>query len=502
MLPSPYGSFQNNFNPFQSNANPGTTGFIYQSLLYFNTVGSEQYPQLATDYSWSADNKTMTVNLQPNAKWTDGQPFTSKDVVFTFNELKQYPAADTNGVWQELTDVKANGDNQVVFTFKQVDVPFAVYVLGTYIVPEHIWSSLGDPTKASTTQPVGTGPFTLDTFTSQGYKLKANPDYYLGQVPVSEISIPAYSSNDSADLALAQGQVDWGGLFIPNIDKVYTSKSDNNKYWFPPSNVVMLYTNLKDPTLSSLPVRQAISAAIDRNEIVQKAEDGYAKPASPTGLVLPTYQDWVDPSLNNPTFTTDAAQAQKYLTDAGYKKGSDGIYAKNGKKLSLTLQVVSGWSDWDTTASLIAQQLKKVGIDVKVQQEQYGAYFSNMTAHKFQLAISWTNVGPSPYYLYSNMLRTGVQWNLEQWSNPATDKALADFSGTTDKTAQQQAIYKLENTMAKQLPSIPLFYGPYWYEYNTSRYTGWPTASDPYVTPPPFSWPAPAIVVMHLKPVQ
>lgn len=459
---------------------------------------------LAASYSWSSDNKTLVVKLQPNAKWTDGQPFTSKDVVFTFNLLKQYPAADSNGVWKQLSGVTANGDNEVDFQFNTVNVPFASYVLGTDIVPEHIWSSVGDPTKASLTSWVGTGPYTISKFSSQGYTFQANPNYYLGKPPVNEIQVPAYNGNDSADLALAKGQVDWGGVMIPSVDSTYGAKSPNNKHWYPPSNVIMLYTNLKDPVLSALPVRQAISTAIDRQEIADKGEYGYTKPASATGLVMPNNQSWLDPSLSSSQtdFTTNQAAAVKILTDAGYKKNSQGIFmSPSGKPLSFTLQVVSGWSDWDASCALIAQQLKAIGIDVQVQQEQFGAYMSNLQGHKYQLAISWTNTGATPYFLYENMLNSSGGWNLEQYNDPATDKILNDFSQTTDQTQQQQDIYKLEKIMINQLPSIPLFYGPYWYDYNDSRFTGWPDSTNPYITPTPYSWPAPAIVVMNLKPV-
>lgn len=503
MLPSPYGSFQNNFNPFNASANPGTNGFIYQPLYYLDPVSGKSFPMLAASYSWSSDKKTLIVKLQPNAKWTDGQAFTSKDVVFTFNLLKKYATADTNGVWKQLSSVTPKGNHEVDFQFKTVNVPFASYVLGTDIVPEHLWASVGDPTKATFTKWVGTGPYTLSQFSAQGYTFTANADYYLGKPPVNQIQVPAYNGNDSADLALAKGQVDWGGVMIPSVTSTYAAKSPNNKYWYPPSNVIMLYTNLKNPVLSALPVRQAISMAINRQEIAVKGEYGYTKPASATGLVLPNNQAWMDASLSSSQtdFSYNPSGAIKVLQNAGYKKNSSGIFVSpSGQPLTFTLQVVSGWSDWDASSALIAQQLQKIGIQVTVQQEQFGAYMSNIQGHKYQLAMSWTNVGPTPYYLYENMLSSSGNWNLEQYSNPSTDAVLTNFSQTTNQTQQQQDIYKLEKVMINQLPSIPLFYGPYWYDYNDSRFTGWPSAQNPYITPTPYSWPAPAIVVMNLKP--
>jgi peptide/nickel transport system substrate-binding protein len=503
MVPAPYGSFQDNFNPFQTTANPGTDGFIYEPLFYYNLVGPEKYGLLGKDMSWSNGNKTLTVTLRDNAKWTDGQKFTSKDVVFTFDLLKKNPAFDTSGVWQELADVKADGDYKVVFDFKKPDVPFAMYVLQTYIVPEHIWKNIQDPKKTNNEKPVGTGPYILDSFSSQDYKFKANPDYYLGKPPVPEIDIPAYSSNDSANLALAKGQADWSSQFIPNIKNVYVSKSPNNHYWFPPNNNVQVIPNLKNPILSQPVVRKAISLAIDRDALIKKAEYGYPHAANPTGVLLPIMKDWLDPNLpkQDTEFTYDQKQAQKLLEDAGYKKNGSGVFeTPDGKPLSFTLQVVAGWTDWDMAAQMIAQDLQKVGIKVQVQQQQYGGYMSMLQDHKFDLAMYSSGTGPNPYYIYKTTFGTNGPQNYEQFSNATVDKELQAFSSTTDANTQKQAIYRIEKVVAEQLPTIPLFEGPTWYEYNDSKYTGWPDANNPYVTPAAWAWPAPEIVVMHLKP--
>ncbi|WP_155836256.1 ABC transporter substrate-binding protein [Alicyclobacillus herbarius] len=444
--PGVSGDFQNVFNPFQSSMAPGTNGLIYESLFYFNPVGSQQYGLLASSYKWSNGNKTLTVQLRHNVTWTDGKRFTAKDVTFTFDLLKKYPATDTNGIWNQLTSISAQGDYEVTFHFKQPNVPFAWYILGTPIVPEHIWSGLGDPTKAVVQKPVGTGPYELSSFSPQVIKYQANNAYYLGRPRVKTVEMLAYASNDAETMALVKRDVDWSGIFIPNIDSVYTSKDPNNRHWFPPNDVVMLYANLNDPLLKQLPVREAISLGINRQELVQKAEDGYVDVASPTGLVLPNNQDWVDPKLKNTKFTYDPKKAVQILEKAGFKKNSQGIVVSpSGQELSFTLQIVPGWSDWNTACSLIASQLRNIGINVQVQGEQAAAYTSNLTNHKFQLAVSWTVAGPSPYYLYKNLLGSNGGWNIEQWKDSGTDKVLQDFAATTNKGRQTTDIYSLEH---------------------------------------------------------
>jgi hypothetical protein len=309
-----------------------------------------------------------------------------------------------------------------VFQFKRPDVPFETYVLGAYIVPQHLWKNLGDPAKVVLAKPVGTGPYLLNSFNPQNYTYTANDQFWGGVPPVKNLDYPAYASGDATDLGLAKGQIDWGGLFMQNIQQLYAAKSPYNHYWFPPGNVVMLYTDLKDPLLSQLPVRQAISLAINREQLYKLGEYGYAPVASPTGLVLPNNQAWLDPGLppSDLPFSFDPTKAVQILEKAGFKKNSQGIFEKGGRPLSLTLQVVAGWPDWDTDCQLIQEQLQKIGIQVKVEEDQYGAYYNNLTAKtpQYQLAISWTNVGPTPYFLYQNMLSPKGNFNVERLNDP------------------------------------------------------------------------------------
>ncbi len=506
IVPSPTGNFQDNFSPFQGNQNYGTGGLIYQTLFYYNTLGPQVYPLLGVNSKWSNGNKTLTVNLQPKARWSDGKAFTSADVVFTFNLLKQYPAADTNGDWQQLQSVKAAGPHTVVFHFKTADVPFAWYVLGqTYIVPQHIWAKLGNPAKVAMTTPIGTGPYVLSDFSPQVYHMKTNPYFYGPKPAVTNLEFPAYSGNDSADMALAKGDIAWSGIFIPNIRQIYAYKSPHNKYWFPAGGIQTLYANLKNPNLKNLAVRRAISMAMNRQQMSTEGEYGYEGVPSPTGLILPANQPWLDKQLpkSDLAFSYNPNASIKLLEQAGYKRNKQGMFMdKKGKPLSFTLQVPTGWTDWDTDCQIIEENLKQIGINVSLQEEQFGAYYGNLNSHHFQLAMSWTVAGPTPYYLYYNMLSKTGNWNLEQWSNPKTEQALKAFQSTTNAAQQHRAINALEQQMAEQLPTIPVVFNAVWYEYNDANYTGWPTPSNPYSNPAPYTSPAIAVVLAHLHPVK
>jgi len=274
--------------------------------------------------------------------------------------------------------------------------------------------------------------------------------------------------------------------------------------------VVMLYLNLSKAPFNDLALRKAISYALDRGQMSKVAEDGYEQVAHPTGLILPANKSFLASDYQSSSFALDVAKATQTLDSAGYKKGSDGIYMdKSGKKLSFNLNVVTGWTDWVTICQIMATNLKAIGIEAKVNAIAFNDYFSALQLGSFDMAISWTNPGPTPYFLYNSLLNSKntaavgktAASNWERWSDPATDKFLQQFASSTDTTTQQQAIAGIEKVVAEQLPSIPLVDGAQWYEYSTARFTGWPDANNQYAVPSPYTYPDAEVVALNLKPV-
>ncbi len=512
IAPSPKGDFTENFSPYSPTALDGVQGPMYETLLFFNRMDGSVKPWLASSYTFASDAKSLTFHLRQGVKWTDGQAFTSDDVVFTLNAIKQYPAADSGGIWQYINTVAAPDANTVTVTFKKAYTPILWYLGGqVWILPKHLWSTVGDPTKYTNTNPVGTGPFKLKSFTPQLVDFVKNPNYWQpGKPEVAELKYPSFNSNTGAELVLSQGQLDWTGLFTPDIQKTYVSRDPaHNHYWFPARNVVMLYLNTAKAPFNKLAVRQAISDSLDRQQMYKVAESGYEPVSNPTALVLPSDQSFLSSTYANSAFSIDTAKSMQLLESAGFKKGSDGIYADaSGKKLSFNLNVVNGWTDWVTDCQIMADNLKKIGIDAKVNAVSYNAYYSAMQTGSFDTAISWTNAGPTPYFLYNSMLnstntkpvgQTAVS-NWERWSDSTTDTLLNQYATSTDQSVQQQAIANIQKIMVEQLPSIPLVYGATWNEYSTARFTGWPSANNAYASPAPFDYPDAEIVMLNLHP--
>ncbi len=470
------GDYTQNFNPYNTANITTSQGVVYETLLFFNRQDGSINPWLATSYQFSSDLTQITFTIRQGVKWSDGQPMTSADVAFTLNLLKKYPAMDVNGLWQQLTSVTAPDPMTVVVKLSGPFTPILWYLGGqTWILPQHIWQSVGDGSQYADPNPVGTGPYMLKSFTPQLIVMTKNPYFWQpGEPKVTELHYPAFDSNTSAELAMDEGSVDWAGIYTADIHKTFINRDPaHNYYWFPPSDILMLFVNTTKYPLNLVPVRKAISDAIDRSKLSKIAESGYEPVASPTGLVLPYDQKYLDPQYQGLQFTLDLNAAAQELQSVGFTKGPDGIYAdKNGKKLSLNLDVVSSFTDWVSGSQIIASNLKTLGIDVHINTISQDAWTNNLTVGSFDLSMCWTNPGPTPYFIFDALLRStnsapiGQQAssNYERWMDPTTDHLLDQFAQSNDLATQQQAMAGIEQIMVNDLPSIPLLNEPYWYE--------------------------------------
>jgi peptide/nickel transport system substrate-binding protein len=514
MLANQTDAYPRNFNPYSPSVISGTQGLIYETLLNVNRLNGTIKPWLASSYELASDAQSITFHLRQGVTWSDGQPFTSADVLFTLNMITKNASVDLTGISAVVKDVSAPDASTVKVTLNKPFNPIT-WILGgqVYMLPKHAWSSVkGDPSQYADANPIGTGPYLVKSFTPQLVTLVKNPKFWQpGKPEVDEVKIPAYSSNDSAQLALQKGEIDWTNLFIPDLDKTYVAlDKQHNHYWFPSSDDVMLYLNLTRAPFNDLQVRKAISFALNRNDISKLGEDGYEPPAKPTGLVGEDIKQYIDPQYANLQFQQNASQADQTLENDGWTKGSDGIYAKNGKPLAFSIIVVSGYSDYVADCQVMVKDLQAAGIKATVNAMSDDAFNNALQNGQYDTGILWTNPGPTPYYIYDGLLRStnsapigqSAPSNYERWINPATDKLLNEYAASTDPTVQKQTIAGLEKIMVEQLPSIPLTAEPYWYQYSTAKFVGWPDEQHPYAAPGTAVYPDIEYVLLNLQPAQ
>ena len=485
-----------NFNPFAGDYRWPAREAMYEPLMVYNTIKGEYVPWLGTEYKWSTDNKKLTFTTRDGVKWSDGQPFTAKDVAFTFNLFKDKKGLQGNasGVWEYLDSVTATDDKTVDFNFKKVYTVGIFDIATQFIVAEHIWKSIDDPAKFTNEKPVATGPFTeVPVFQNQVYEVHRNPNYWQAGKPYIEgFRFPAYPGNDQANLATINSENDWAANFIPDIQKTFISKdTTNNHYWFPATGAtVMLYLNTTKKPFDDVNVRKAISMGINRDQIVKVAMFDYTRPADATGLsdAYPKWKDQAAVDSGKDLMTLNVEKANQMLDAAGLTKGSDGIRMADGKPMKYDINVVSGWTDWVSSCQIMAQNLKALGIDASVKTYDFSAWLDRVQKGDFDISIGWSSGGATPYNYYRDQMGKynfkpvgeAASANWHRFVNADAEKLLDQLASTSDEAKQKDSAVQLQKLFIENLPAIPLFPGPQWYEYNSTRFTGFPDKDNPY----------------------
>lgn len=495
------------FNPLNPTGELGGSRLIYAPLETVSTVNGSYTPFLATGYKFT-NPTTLVFTIRPGVKWSDGTAFSPADVVFTFDLLKKYPALDANGVWSQISGVSASGDN-VTFTFKAPNVPFAATIAQTPIVPKHIWSTVANPVTFTNTHPVGTGPFKLGSFSPTQYTLTKNTLYWgASTIAPSSVVFPAQATSQATNqLEVSSGQFDWAYQYLPDVQATYVSRDPaTNKYWFPPGGTIGLFLNLTKAPYSNVNFRQGVSLSLDRATIAQKAVNGYLASASTSGIILPNEQQWLDTSLpDQGVVSQNIAAATAAFAKAGYTLRGGKLTGTGGTQASMTIVLPNSFSDWVAAATEISTELGKVGIKVNLDEPQYAQYSQTIQAGTFDAAIGGFGGTGSPYTDFNEALNgnfatpvhTPTVNNFERYSNTGVDAALATLAAATTQPAQQKATDQLEMMIYNNVPIVLLYYGGSWGLFSTKHFTGWPSASNPYTLPTPYT-DALLTVVTHL----
>ncbi|MGM7699264.1 ABC transporter substrate-binding protein [Microbacterium sp. A84] len=503
-------TYQPNFNPFAPTALQGTKGMLYEPLMIATPMATgETTPWLAESLEFNEDGTEATFVLREGVTWSDGEAFDAEDVAFTFNLMRDNPAANAGAF--DIAAAEAVDENTAVVKFNKSMFAFQAALANTIVVPEHVFSEV-DPVEFTNDNPVVTGPFVLDQFGQQLYTLKTNESYWnADEVEVEQVRYPA-SSDQTFNSSLQAGEFDWSGGFVANIEKIYIEKDPEHRaYWYPGDGLVNLLVNTQSAPFDDVALREAISMAIDRDQLSEVAMQGYTPAAHPTGLPLPAYESVMSDEYADVEFEFDADDANTLLDEAGYAMGSDGVRTTPaGEKMSYSLQIPSSYVDWVTISSLLQEQLAEVGIVLEPQGVSFEAWLEARNSGNYQMTIASVAMGLTPYTLFRSMMsseyKTGagesVVSNYNRYYDDEADALLTAFASTVDPAAQQEALDGLEQIMVEQLPVIPMLQSPNWFQYNTERWEGFPTAEDPYALGAPFQFPDNLLVVTNLTPAK
>ncbi|GGW07231.1 hypothetical protein GCM10010230_51220 [Streptomyces narbonensis] len=419
---------------------------IFDGLLAFDE-NMKLKPALAVKLPHiTADGLTYTYTLRDDVSFSDGAPFTSKDVVFTYRTILD--PKTNNASRTELDAVKkveAVGDDTVVFTLKYPYAPFAERTVQA-IAPEHVAAKQDVNTGAFTTKPIGTGPYVL-TGWSKGEKLtfKANPTYWDGAPEVKKFTMAIVKDDDVRATRLRAGDLD-GAILPPNLAEGFEADKGRKTYAAKTYDYRTVTLPTHHKVTGDTAVRRALDIAVDRQAMVDKILEGAGKPAYGP---VPTDSPWFTKGTER---RHDLAGAQKILDEAGWKPGPDGVRVKNGVRAEFPLWYLSGDKLRQDHALAYASDAKKAGIDIKTQAGTWEVIEPRMKTDAV-LAGGGSPGDPDfdQYLLLKSSLAGDGFNNMARYDNKTVDKALDDGRRTNDP-AKRKAAY---DTVQRELAANP-----------------------------------------------
>lgn len=472
--------------PYASNRGPGwlLASFMFDQLTWPDSTGVEK-PWLAKSWTTSADGKTWTFTLRSNATWTDGQPLTAQDVLFSYQYDMTGPGAKLRPVPKSIAAVSAPDPTTFVITLSRVDPVLLDEIggfAGVFIVPQHIWASVTDPAHFQGPQSlIGSGPYKLTSFDlSQGnYEYTANDTFYLGKPIVHQVNLVSLPSTADPLVALTHNQLDaasapdtGGGVpqsELSTLQQQFTLLTARGEY-----NVAYHFNVASAFPYNSQQFRQAVAYAINRDAIVQREVNGRGVPGNLGGLG--PANPWLDKNL--PAYNYDVAKAKSLLDSIGLKVGSNGLRTlPDGSPLSVPLLTSSTDLDF---AQFVKNDLAAVGITVNIQAVDQASSDAADAAGKYTTAvIHYGGLSADPsnricstYATVGGKAPTGFTV-AQGYNNAQVNSLCTQLNATLDHATRQNIADQLQQIINTDVPVIPLYVPDQVSFVNTKVFTAW-----------------------------
>lgn len=429
----------------------------------------------------SADGLTITYKLKPGVTWSDGDPFSSADVKFTW-DLIMDPASKANSQtgYKNIESIETPDDTTVIVKFKELyAAALSLFSIQGAVLPAHVLQ--GKPLDGAEFNrvPEGTGPFMITEWKSADSIIAdRNPNYRdAGKPGLDRIVFKIIPSNEVGSAQIRSGEID----ILWNLTEAQLSEfeaiPDIALQVTPSSNIEYLGLNLSmrgmadpsmaHPILGDRAVREALASAIDRTPIIDDLLNGKSEVAtSPIGL------GWASPEgIAVPAY--DPAKAQSLLESAGWVDGDgDGIREKGGTKLSLEISTPAGSQLRELSQALLQEQFKAVGIDLVINNVPAATLFGNWAENgklkrgDFDIVMDTWGADLDPDDFLSTLFTSdqipteangGEGWNFFRLQDPALDQAIADGRASLDQNVRKAAYKTAAERIADNIVYIPLY---------------------------------------------
>ncbi|MCF8069716.1 MAG: peptide ABC transporter substrate-binding protein [Desulfobacterales bacterium] len=448
-----------------------TMGCMFWQLVYDQAYHFGAPPDYSTELRAvtevkTADNKKFQYTIREGMTFHDAKPVTAKDFAFTYKHLPQnspvWAFYDTVTVEDSFTVID---DHTFEFELEKTIAPKYPPFNWYPILPEHIWRRYKfEMTDYTNKKPVGSGPFKLREFKSGEYMIFENfEDYWEKKPRVDKVIFKGYGGSDAINMALKRGDIDMIGYagisplsmkFLENQKNIEILISPGSSLWWVTFNLFM------DGPLRNVNVRKAIAHGIDKDKIAEMVFHGYVKPAD--SFVYPELSEY-NPNLPQYKYNND--MANKILDDGGYlDTDGDGIRndPETGENMKFSFIASSDVAEDVKVVTLIREQLKGIGIDIRIKVMDYDTYvdmYYYPEGAGFDMALH--NIDPGPYgswiweYMRSHEAG-GAGWNTAYYSNPAFDKALDEYLQVVDLDERKALSWKLQEILATDIPHYVL----------------------------------------------
>lgn len=459
--------------------------FAFDTLVWKDKDG--EFNLLCEEYEVSEDGKIYTFLLREDVTFHDGTPFTAEDVKFTFDYQVEHPYQ-----WTSTTMVKETrvvDDRTVEVELHDVYVPFITDVAGNlHILPKHIFEQVEDPTTYNEPDAaIGTGPFLLENYdpVAGSFVFVKNPDWYYGEVQIDKLIL---APTDDSRNAIMAGEIDAsGGLRYkaaqaikdePNIGYLEGQSIQINRF----------SVNFDIPALAVKEVRQAMSYAIDRTSIVEKAAEGAGIVAT-AGFVHPE-SEWYNPEVT--TYEYDIEKAKTLLADAGaIDSDGDGILEYEGEKMSYEFL----FSEDDLRqGEMLVGFMKDIGIELVPQTMDDGSVKARFSEGDFEVVVNRHGTfGGDPKYMAAlatdtaGAIRVSIQGGT-RWQNAAYDELFYQSLRETDIEKRRAIVHELQAIVAEELPTLATFFPVNAAVYNSAIFDGFYFTPDGIGAGCPFTY--------------